>query len=236
MRVIGLIGGMSWESTALYYRLLNEGVADRLGGLHSARCLLHSVDFAPIEQMQTEGRWDEAGDLLAVAAASLVAGGAELVGMATNTMHKVADRVEASIDVPFVHLIDATAAAVTPHGHRRVGLLGTSFTMADGFYAERMSRHGIEVVVPDERGQADVHRVIYDELCRGVVSSSSRQRYGEVAAELEAAGAEALLLACTEIELLLSPGDTALTQFASTSIHVEALLDAALVDRTDSSD
>ncbi len=227
MRTIGLLGGMSWESTALYYQLLNEGAATRLGGLHSAPIVLHSVDFAPIEQMQVAGRWDEAGRILADAAQGLVSAGAELVALATNTMHKVSAPIEAAIEVPFVHLIDATATALTHDGLSRVGLLATGFTMEDGFYAERMRQHGIDVLVPDPDDRAEVHRVIYEELCLGSIKDSSRDRYLDVARRLEDSGAQGLVLGCTEIELLLRPGDTTLRQYPTTAIHVEAILDAA---------
>jgi aspartate racemase len=227
MRTIGLLGGMSWESTALYYQLLNERAAKRMGGLHSAPIVVHSVDFAPIEQMQVDGRWDEAGDILAQAAQGLVRAGAELVALATNTMHKVAAPIERAIEVPFVHLIDATASALATDGLSRVGLLATGFTMEDGFYADRMAEHGIEVLVPGPDDRAEVHRVIYEELCLGIVKDSSRDRYCEVARGLETAGAQGLVLGCTEIELLVHPPDTNLRQYPTTAIHVEAILDAA---------
>jgi aspartate racemase len=227
VRTIGLLGGMSWESTALYYQLLNEGAATRLGGLHSAPIVLHSVDFAPIEQMQVVGRWEEAGRILADAAQGLVSAGAELVALATNTMHKVSAPIEAAIGVPFVHLIDATAAALTHDGLSRVGLLATGFTMEDGFYAERMRQHGIDILVPDPDDRAEVHRVIYEELCVGSIKDSSRDRYLDVARRLEDSGARGLVLGCTEIDLLLRPGDTTLRQYPTTAIHVQAILDAA---------
>jgi aspartate racemase len=227
VRTIGLLGGMSWESTALYYQLLNEGAATRLGGLHSAPIVLHSVDFAPIEQMQVAGRWEDAGRILADAAQGLVSAGAELVALATNTMHKVSAPIEAAIGVPFVHLIDATATALTHDGLSRVGLLATGFTMEDGFYAERMRQHGIDVLVPDPDDRAEVHRVIYEELCLGSIKDSSRDRYLDVARRLEDSGAQGLVLGCTEIELLLRPGDTTLRQYPTTAIHVDAILDAA---------
>jgi aspartate racemase len=227
VRTIGLLGGMSWESTSLYYRLLNQGAASRLGGLHSAPIVLHSVDFAPIAAMQTAGQWEEAGDALASSARSLVAGGAGLVALATNTMHKVAAQIEDAIDVPFVHLVDATACAVRAAELSRVGLLATSFTMEDGFYQRRMGEHGVDVVIPCADDRAEVHRVIYEELCLGVVSPQSRQRYLDIAGRLAQEGSEGLVLGCTEIELLLQPGDTDVPQFPTTAIHVEAILDAA---------
>ena len=228
MRTIGLLGGMSWESTALYYELLNQGTARRRGGLHSAPLLLHSLDFAAIERMQVEERWDEAGALLGEAARRLTAAGAEVVALATNTMHKVSAYIEEALDVPFVHLIDVTADAVREAGMTRVGLLATGFTMEDGFYERRMAEHGIDVIVPDAEDRAEVHRVIYEELCRGEFLDTSRARFVRTADRLADAGAEGLLLACTEVELLVGPGDTALHQFPTTSIHVDAILDAAL--------
>ena len=205
MRTIGLLGGMSWESSAEYYRLLNEGVRERLGGLHSARLVLASVDFAEVEQLQVTGAWDEAGDLLATRAAGLEAGGADLLLICTNTMHKVADQVEAAIGIPLLHLADATAAAVQRAGMTRVGLLGTAFTMEQAFYRDRLASHGIEVLVPDEPGRAVVHRVIYDELCQGVVREESRAAYQDVVAGLTERGAQGIVLGCTEIELLIGP-------------------------------
>src|SRR5690348_14087259 len=180
MKRIGLLGGMSWESSAEYYRLINELVRERLGGLHSADCVLRSVDFAEIEELQTAGRWDEAGVLLAGAAGELQAAGAELLVLCTNTMHKVADAVEAAIDIPLVHLADTTAAAAREQGLSRVGLLGTAFTMEQDFYRDRLASHGLDVVVPEAEDRALVHRVIYDELCLGVVRPASRAAYVDV--------------------------------------------------------
>lgn len=226
---IGLIGGMSWESTAEYYRLINREVAARLGGLHSARILLASVDFAEIEAMQTQGRWDDAGAALASEAAALEAGGADLVLICTNTMHKVADAVQAAISIPLLHLADATATAVRAAGLRRIGLLGTAFTMEQDFYRGRLERHGLEVIVPGADDRADVHRIIYDELCLGVIREDSRRRYGEVVDALVAAGAQGVILGCTEIELLLDPdGDAPVPLFATSRIHAVAAVDAAL--------
>ncbi|MGW7285063.1 aspartate/glutamate racemase family protein [Streptomyces sp. NPDC054847] len=228
MRTIGLIGGMSWESSAEYYRLLNEFVRDRLGGLHSARCVLHSVDFAEIEQLQTAGEWERAGEILAAAARGLEAAGAELLLICTNTMHKVAGQVEAAVRVPLLHLADATADAVKARGLTRVGLLGTAFTMEQDFYRERLAGHGLEVLTPDAEGRALVHRVIYDELCLGVVRDESRARYQDVIGELVGAGAEGVVLGCTEIELLIGPGDSPVPVFPTTTLHARAAVEAAL--------
>ncbi|MFI8823535.1 aspartate/glutamate racemase family protein [Streptomyces sp. NPDC053431] len=228
MKIIGLIGGMSWESTAQYYRLLNEGVRDRLGGLHSARCVVYSVDFAEIERLQVAGRWDEAGAVLAEAARSLAAAGAEILLICTNTMHKVADQVAAAVDVPLLHLADATASAVREAGPRRVGLLGTAFTMEQDFYRDRLAAHGLDVLVPDEDDRALVHRVIYDELCLGVIREESRAAYREVIGRLVASGAQGVILGCTEIELLIGPEHSPVPVFATTRLHAEAAVAAAL--------
>ncbi|MCC0099888.1 aspartate/glutamate racemase family protein [Streptomyces flavotricini] len=228
MKTIGLLGGMSWESTAEYYRLLNELTRDRLGGLHSARCVLYSVDFAEIERLQAEGRWAEAGEVLAAAAQRLEAAGADLVLICTNTMHKVADRVQAGISVPLLHLADATADAVKAAGLTRVGLLGTAFTMEQAFYRGRLEASGLEVRVPDAEGRALVHRVIYEELCLGIVREESRTAYQHVIEELVAAGAQGIILGCTEIELLIGAGDSPVAVFPTARIHAEAAVEAAL--------
>lgn len=230
MRRIGLLGGMSWESTAEYYRLINREVAARLGGLHSARVILASVDFAEVEAMQVAGDWAAAGKLLAREAVLLEAGGAELLLICTNTMHKVADEVQAAVGVPVLHLADATAAALREAGLTRVGLLGTAFTMEQDFYTGRLAQHGLDVVVPPPGDRQDVHRVIYDELCLGVVREQSRRRYLEVVDGLVAQGADGVILGCTEIELLLDPDDpgTPVPVFPTTRIHAVAAVDAAL--------
>jgi aspartate racemase len=228
VRVIGMLGGMSWESTAEYYRLANELVRERLGGLHSARVLLSSVDFAEIERLQATGAWDEAGELLAAEAARLAAGGAELLVLCTNTMHKVADRVQAATDVPLLHLADATADAVRAAGVRRVGLLGTAFTMEQDFYRGRLAAHGLDVLVPDTEDRALVHRVIYDELVVGEVRDASREAYRQVIARLVEAGAQGVILGCTEIELLVGPDDSPVPVFPTARLHVEAAVAAAL--------
>jgi aspartate racemase len=228
MRTIGLIGGMSWQSTAEYYRLLNAAVAERLGGLHSARCVLYSVDFAEVEAMQAEGRWTDAGDLLAAAARSVELAGADFVVLCTNTMHKVADRIAEAVRIPLLHIADATAAAVAAAGIDTVGLLGTAFTMEQDFYRGRLAAAGLQVLVPDEAARATVHRVIYEELCVGVVRDESRAAYQDVIAGLVAAGAQGVILGCTEIELLVGPGDSPVPVFPTTRLHVEAAVEAAL--------
>lgn len=228
MRLIGLLGGMSWESTAQYYRLANELVRERVGGLASARVLLHSVDFAEVERLQAQGRWDQAGQLLATAAAGLEAGGAQLLLMCTNTMHKVADAVEDAVSIPLLHIGDATAAAVRQEGISRVGLLATAYTMEQPFLRDRLAGHGLAVLVPEADDRALVHRVIYEELCLGVVTEQSRRAYREVIGRLVAAGAEGIILGCTEIELLVDQSDSAVPVFPTTRLHVEAAVTAAL--------
>src|SRR5687768_2020332 len=227
MQLIGFLGGMSWESSAEYYRLANVMTRDRLGGLHSARCILYSVDFADIEQMQTEDRWQDAAEVLTLAAASLQSAGADFVVLCTNTMHKVADEVTAAIDVPLLHIGDTTAAAVKNAGVRRVGLLGTGFTMAQPFYADRLRSHGLDVVVPSADDQATVHRIIYDELCVGVIRDESREAYRQVIHRLVEAGVEGVIYGCTEIELLVGAEDSAVPVFPTTRLHVEAAVDRA---------
>jgi aspartate racemase len=230
MKTIGLIGGMSWESTAEYYRLLNQFTRDRLGGLHSARCVLYSVDFAQIEQLQVQGRWTEAGELLAAAARALEAAGADLLLICTNTMHKVADQVEAAVSVPLLHLADATAAAVRAAGLTRVGLLGTAFTMEQDFYRGRLEAAGLDVRIPPAAARRTVHRVIYEELCLGTVRPESRAAYQSVIADLVATGAEGIILGCTEIELLIHPEDSPVPIFPTARLHAAAAVQAALTD------
>jgi aspartate racemase len=225
---LGLIGGMSWESSALYYRLVNEGVRDALGGLHSADCLLLSVDFAAVEAMQAEGRWDDAAQLLADAARTLEAAGADVLLLCTNTMHKVADDVQAAVGIPLLHLADTTAEAAHRAGLTRVGLLGTAFTMEQDFYVGRLRSRGLEVLVPGPEDRAVVHRVIYDELCQGVIREQSRQEYRRVIAELVAAGAQGVVLGCTEIELLVSQEDCPVPVLPTTRLHAEAAVRRAL--------
>lgn len=219
---------MSWESSAEYYRMANELVRDRLGGLHSARLVLLSVDFADVEALQVAGRWEEAGALLADAASRVEAAGADLLVLCTNTMHKVADQVAAAVDIPLVHLADATADAVRRAGLDVVGLLGTAFTMEQAFYRDRLAAHGLTVLVPGDADRATVHRVIYDELCLGVVSEQSRAAYVAVIERLAAAGAQGVILGCTEIELLIGPQDSPVPVFPTTWVHVQAAVDLAM--------
>ena len=230
MRTIGLLGGMSWESSALYYRLLNEAVREELGGLHSARCVLLSVDFDGIARLQEAGDWERAGELLAADARSLQAAGAEIVLLCTNTMHTVADVVTAGLDVPLLHIGDSTAEAITAAGLTRVGLLGTRYTMEQPFLADRLAAAGLEVVVPEQDDRDLVHRVIYEELVLGVVRDESRQAYREVVDRLVARGAQGVILGCTEIELLIGPDDVEVPTFPTTALHVAAAVRAALAE------
>lgn len=229
MKTIGLIGGMSWESTASYYRLINEGVQQRLGGLHSARILLYSVDFAPIARMQAEGDWDGAGALLAHAAHALEAGGAACLLVCANTMHKVTPAIEAAVRLPLLHIADPTAEAIKRAGYTRIGLLGTRFTMEDDFYVDRLrGRHGLEVLVPDAAEREVIHRVIYEELCLGRLVDASRDAYRRIMASLVKRGAEAIILGCTEIALLVHAGDAGVPLFDTTDLHARAAVDFAL--------
>ena len=220
MKTIGLIGGMSWESTLLYYRLINEAVRQTLGGLHSAKLVLHSVDFADIEPLQRAGDWQQAGHHMAAAARSLEAAGADCLVLCTNTMHKVAHAVEAASPLPLLHIADATGQAVAQAGIHTVGLLGTRFTMEQNFYSDRLrALHGLKVLTPDEAGRAQVHRIIYEELCQGQVKPDSRQIYQRVMPELVAQGAQAIVLGCTEITLLVGQGDASVPLFDTTALH-----------------
>ncbi len=222
-RPLGLLGGMSWESTAEYYRLLNQGVAARLGGLHSAPLLLHSVDFAEIAARQQAGDWAGAGAQLAEAARGLERAGAAALLLCTNTMHHVADTIEAAVSIPLLHIVDPTGEALRGAGIRRAGLLGTRFTMELPFWQARLrERHDVEVLVPEPDDRALVHRVIYEELCRGVVDAESRAAYRAVMARLAARGAEGIILGCTEITLLVSAADTPLPVFDTTALHAAA--------------
>ena len=216
------------ESSAQYYRLANELVRERLGGLHSARCLLASVDFADIETLQVAGRWEEAGQLLAEAAKGLEAGGADVLLLCTNTMHKVADQVQAAVNIPLLHLGDVTAQAVTKSGLSTVGLLGTAFTMEQDFYRDRLASRGLTVLTPPAADRAEVHRIIYDELCLGEVRDESRQIYRNIITGLAEAGAEGIVLGCTEIELLISAADSPVPVFPTTRLHVAAAVDFSL--------
>lgn len=229
MKCIGLLGGMSWESTVSYYQALNRGVRAQLGGLHSARVLLNSVDFAVIERLQHAGDWPATARLLAAEARKLQDGGADFLLIGTNTMHKVAPEIEAAIDIPLLHIADATATKLRADGITRVGLLGTRFTMEQDFYKGRLQeRFGLAVLVPDEAGRERVHRIIYDELCLGEVRESSRAEYLAIIAGLAAAGAEAVILGCTEIALLVGDARAAVPLYDTTAIHAEAAVALAL--------
>ena len=226
---IGLLGGMSWESTAEYYRLINQLVAEQLGGLHSADCLLRSVDFAEIEALQREGLWSEAGERLAREAQHLEAAGAELLVLCTNTMHKVAAEIEIAITIPFVHIADTTAAAVRGDGLNRVGLLATGYTMEQDFYVGRLRmEHSLDVLVPERADRKIVHDVIYDELCRGVIKDASRDEYRRIIGTLVERGAQAVLLGCTEIDLLISAEDSPVPVYDTTRLHAERAVTLAL--------
>jgi aspartate racemase len=227
MRTIGLIGGMSWESTAHYYRVLNQETGTRLGGLHSAPILLDSVDFAPIAQMQASGQWDEAGSLLNRSAKRLAAAGAEVIGLATNTMHIVADQIMAGVDAQFVHIADPTATELLADGYQTVGLLGTRFTMEMPFYRERLEGQGLAVLIP-EVDRTNLNGIIYEELCRGIVRDESRRIYVDAMTRLAARGAEAVILGCTEIGMLIDDAVSPLPTYDTTDLHARALVTAAL--------
>ncbi|MDM0112242.1 aspartate/glutamate racemase family protein [Variovorax sp. J22R133] len=229
MRTIGLIGGMSWESSSEYYRLINQAVRDRLGPLRSASVLMYSVDFGPVERAQHEGRWDDAAIILEDAARRLHAGGAECIVLCTNTMHKVADRLRAATPLPFLHIADPVGTAARALGVRCVGLLGTAFTMKEEFLKERLRQvHGLAVLVPEE-GECDaVHRIIYDELCVGRIDDASRGVYQGVIDSLARRGAQAIVLGCTEISLLIGEKDSRLPLLDSTALHAAAAVEFAL--------
>ena len=229
MKTIGLIGGMSWESSIEYYRIINETAKEKLGGLHSAKSLMVTVDFAEIERLQHEDRWDEAGDILVKCAQDLERGGADLIVLCTNTMHKLADRITAGVGIPFLHIADATAERIVAAGMKRIGLLGTRFTMEHDFYKGRLIRnYGLEVLTPDAPDREIVHRVIYEELVQGRIVDSSRAEYRRIMAGLIAQGAEGIILGCTEIELLVKQEDSRVPLFPTTTIHAVAAVEQAL--------
>ena len=231
MRMIGLIGGLSWESTAQYYRIINQKARKMLGGVHSARCLVYSFDFGEVERSQAAGDWEAATEMMGQAARSLERGGADLLLICSNTMHKMADEVAASVSVPLLHIADPTGEAIRASGMRTVGLLGTSFTMEQEFYRGRLQeRFGLEVLIPEAGEIGLVHQVIYEELVRGVVAPESRAGYQEVMANLVSRGAQAIILGCTEIMLLIKPGDCPVPLFDTTTLHAEAALGMALRD------
>ena len=228
MRVIGLIGGMSWESSLEYYRLINTLTKNRLGPLHSAKSLMYTVDFAEVEALQHSGRWEAAAEILIDAAGRLERGGAGCLVLCTNTMHKLADQVQAATHLPLIHIADATAGRVKAKGVRKVGLIGTAFTMEEAFYRGRLEGFGLEVLIPDAPDRALVHRVIYDELCQGTINPASRAEYVRVMEGREARGAEGVIVGCTEITLLVGQGDVSVPVFDTTRIHAEAAVDFAL--------
>ena len=231
MKTIGLLGGMSWESSAEYYRLVNQQVKARLGGLHSARCVLYSVDFAEIERLQQQGDWDTAGELLAQAAHQLERAGAELLVVCTNTMHRVAAAIQERIAIPLLHIADPTAEAITSAKMRTVGLLGTRFTMEQDFYKGRLvDGYKLSVLVPNASDREIIHRVIYEELCLGQILPASRAAYQAVIGRLVAAGAEGIILGCTEIGLLISDQDSPVPLFDTTRLHAAAAVDMALAE------
>ncbi len=229
MKTIGLIGGMSWESSLAYYRIINETTRDHLGELHSAQVLLYSFDFAEIEPLQAAGRWDEAAERLVLAAQALERGGSDLFLLCTNTMHRVAEDVQRGVSIPLLHIADVTAEVVVKAGIGCVGLLGTRYTMEQDFYRDLLSRrHGLEVLVPGSEDRRLVHEVIYQELCLGKVVGASRDRYQRIIQELVSSGAEGIILGCTEIGLLVTEGDASVPLFDTARIHAQAAAEAAL--------
>lgn len=229
MKTIGLLGGMSWESTASYYQAINQGIKAQLGGLHSAKICLYSVDFEQIEQLQHQGRWDDTADILAAAAQSVEAGGADFLLICTNTMHKVAPQIGAAINIPILHIADATAQQLVHDKVKKVGLLGTRFTMEQAFYKDRLvEQFGIEVLIPNEQQRDVVHDVIYNELCLGTINQHSQQQYLDIVADLSARGAKAIILGCTEIALLIQQCHTSVPLYDTTEIHAKAAIKAAL--------
>jgi len=227
-RTLGIIGGMSWESTESYYRLINEGIKAELGNLHSADLLIHSVDFAPIGELQAQGAWDEMGARLAKSGKRLQAAGAQGLLIATNTMHKVIDDVQAATNLPIIHIADATAKAIQAQGLTKIALLGTQFTMTQDFYKQRLIDAGLQVLIPENDARAEVHRIIYDELCQGQFLDSSRQYYSQVIKDLANEGAEGVILGCTEIGLLIQQADSPIAVFDTTAIHAAAAVDFLL--------
>lgn len=229
MKTIGLIGGMSWESTIPYYRQINETIRERMGGLHSARVVLYSVDFHEIERLQRAGDWDSAGAILAEAARSLAAAGAAFLVLCTNTMHKVASHIEAAVNIPLLHIADPTAAEIKRAGVSTVGLLGTRFTMEQAFYRDRLcEHHGLRVVVPETEDREVVHRIIYEELCRGIVKPESRSEYRRVMKNLATQGVQVIILGCSEISLLVDQQDSDVPLFDTTAIHARMAAEESL--------
>ncbi|MEM9311102.1 MAG: aspartate/glutamate racemase family protein [Pseudomonadota bacterium] len=230
MKTVGVLGGMSWESSAQYYALINRAVRDRLGGIASAKLLMHSFDFAKIARLQAEGEWEQLGAMLGEAAARLEQAGADTILIATNTMHLVAPKVQDAITIPLLHIADPLGAALKTAGHARVGLLATRFTMEQSFYVERLAAHGVEVIVPDEAERGELHRIIFEELCAGELHKGSQDFACGAIADLDTRGATAIALACTELMLLIKPGDSVLPLFDTTALHCQAAVDFALGD------
>lgn len=231
MKTIGLIGGMSWESSAEYYRIINEKVKEKLGGLHSAKCLMYSVDFAEVEKLQQQAKWDLAAELLIGAAKKLESGGADFLLICTNTMHKVADDIQQKIQIPILHIVDATAEKIKEAGHKKIGLLGTKFTMEEPFYKGRLEeKYQLEVLVPEPDERAFINQVIFKELCLGILQEGSRARFISIIENLSKRGAEAVILGCTEIPLLVKQANVSVPLFDTTAIHAEAAVEFALAE------
>jgi aspartate racemase len=228
MKTIGLLGGMSWESTSIYYRIINEQVKEKLGGLHSAKCLISSVDFAEIEECQRAGEWTKAADMLAKEAKTLEQGGADFLVICTNTMHKIADLIQAEISIPLLHIGDATAEKIVARGISKVGLLGTKYTMEQDFYKERLVHFGLDVIIPEQADRETVNRIIYEELCLGKIVAESKREYLRIMEKLVQRGAEGMILGCTEITLLIGEEDTELPLFDTTFIHAQRAVEFAL--------
>lgn len=228
MKTAGLIGGMSWESTVGYYQIINQGIKAALGGLHSGKILLNSLDFSEIEACQRNGDWDKTAAILVRAAQSLALGGADFILICTNTMHKVYEQVAREVDIPLVHIADATAQCLQEKGIEQVGLLGTRFTMEESFYTARLQEHGINVIVPDDAGRARVHDVIYQELCLGVINEASKHDYLHIMDALSQRGAQAIILGCTEIGLLVKQNDTPITLVDTTYVHAQKAVELML--------
>ena len=234
MKIIGMIGGMSWESSIEYYRIINETVRAELGGLHSAKSIIYSVEFAEIEALQHQDRWDEAAKILSDAARSIESGGADFAIICTNTMHKLYDIIQQNIQIPMLHIADATAESIKAEGIQKIALLGTRFTMEENFYKGRlMDNYGLDVIIPDSEDMEIVHHIIYDELCAGIIRSESKQKYADIIQRLVRNGAEGIILGCTEIGLLVKQEDSSVPLFDTTEIHAKAAVNYALTNEPD---
>ncbi|MDC3423156.1 aspartate/glutamate racemase family protein [Aquibacillus sp. 3ASR75-11] len=228
MKVLGLIGGMSWESSSEYYRKLNQAIAQKLGGLHSAECILYSIDFNEIDLLQRQGEWEKAGQKIATIAKKLENAGAELLLLCTNTMHKVADTIERDLSIPLVHIGDATAKEITSAGISKVGLLGTTYTMEEDFYHDRLNKHGVKVITPNNENRSELNRIIFDELCKGIFVDDSKEKIIKMLQSLKEQGAEGIVLGCTEIPLIIKDEDSPLPIFNTLEIHVQTAVNLAL--------